>query len=220
MTCDRDCFNCQYPDCICDDMTYEDWREDLEEYIAPKTAAQKRIAANKAKYYAENKERIADYQAKYRAENKERIAANAAKYYAENKERIAANAAKYRAENKERIAANKAKYYAENKERIAANAAKYYAENKERIAANKAKYYAENKERIARKARRNELKHRLDEHNAALGLALRQARKDKGLTQGALAALAGLDASSICKYERGRIPFDPGIFDGILEVRA
>ena len=175
MTCDRDCFNCQYPDCICDDMTYEDWREDLEEYIAPKTAAQKRIAANKAKYYAENKERIADYQAKYRAENKERIAANAAKYYAENKERIAAN---------------------------------------------KAKYYAENKERIARKARRNELKHRLDEHNAALGLALRQARKDKGLTQGALAALAGLDASSICKYERGRIPFDPGIFDGILEVRA
>ena len=130
MTCDRDCFNCQYPDCICDDMTYEDWREDLEEYIAPKTAAQKRIAANKAKYYAENKERI------------------------------------------------------------------------------------------ARKARRNELKHRLDEHNAALGLALRQARKDKGLTQGALAALAGLDASSICKYERGRIPFDPGIFDGILEVRA
>ena len=175
MTCDRDCFNCQYPDCICDDMTYEDWREDLEEYIAPKTAAQKRIAANKAKYYAENKERIADYQAKYRAENKERIAANAAKYYAENKERIAAN---------------------------------------------KAKYYAENKERIARKARRNELKHWLDEHNAALGLALRQARKDKGLTQGALAALAGLDASSICKYERGRIPFDPGIFDGILEVRA
>ena len=190
MTCDRDCFNCQYPDCICDDMTYEDWREDLEEYIAPKTAAQKRIAANKAKYYAENKERIADYQAKYRAENKERIAANAAKYYAENKERIAANKAKYNAENKERIAANKAKYYAENKERI------------------------------ARKARRNELKHRLDEHNAALGLALRQARKDKGLTQGALAALAGLDASSICKYERGRIPFDPGIFDGILEVRA
>ena len=130
MTCDRDCFNCQYPDCICDDMTYEDWREDLEEYIAPKTAAQRRIAANKAKYYAENKERI------------------------------------------------------------------------------------------NRRTSRNELKHRLDEHNAALGLALRQARKDKGLTQGALAALVGLDASSICKYERGRIPFDPGIFDGILEVRT
>lgn len=130
MTCNRDCFNCQYPDCICDDMTYEDWREDLEEYIAPKTAAQKRIA---------------DYQAKYRAENKERI---------------------------------------------------------------------------ARKARRRELENRLDEHNVALGLALRQARKDKDLTQGALAALVGLGASSICKYERGRMPFDPGIFDGILEVRA
>ena len=144
MTCNRDCFNCQYPDCICDDMTYEDWREDLEEYIAPKTAAQRRIAANAAKYRAENKERIADYQAKYRAENKERI---------------------------------------------------------------------------ARKARRNELENRLDEHNAALGLALRQARKDRGLTQGALAALVGLGVSSICKYERGRIPFDPGIFDGILEVR-
>ncbi len=145
MTCDRDCFNCQYPDCICDDMTYEDWREDLEEYIAPKTAAQRRIA---------------DYQVKY------------------------------------------------------------YAENKERIAANKAKYRAENKELFRNKTVRYELENRLDEHNAALGLALRQARKDKGLTQGALAALVGLDASSICKYERGRIPFDPGIFDGILEVRA
>lgn len=160
MTCDRDCFNCQYPDCICDDMTYEDWREDLEEYIAPKTAAQRRIAAYRAKCRAENKERIADYQAKY------------------------------------------------------------YAENKERIAAYQAKYRAENKELFRNKTARYELENRLDEHNAALGLALRQARKDRGLTQGALAALVGLDASSICKYERGRIPFDPGIFDGILEVRA
>ncbi len=160
MTCDRDCFNCQYPDCICDDMTCEDWRGDLEEYIAPKTAAQRRIADYKAKYYAENKERIAAYSAKYRAENKERIANYNAKYYAENKELFRDMAARY------------------------------------------------------------ELKNRLDEHNAAMGLALRQARKDKGLTQGALAALVGLDASSICKYERGRIPFDPGIFDGILEVRA
>ena len=145
MTCDMDCFNCQYPDCICDDMTYEDWREDLEEYIAPKTAAQRRKANYNAKYYAENKERIADYNAKY---------------------------------------------------------------------------YAENKELFRNMAARHELKNRLDEHNAAMGLALRQARKDKGLTQGALAALVGLDTSSICKYERGRIPFDPGIFDGILEVRA
>ena len=190
MTCDRDCFNCQYPDCICDDMTYEDWREDFEEYIAPKTAAQRRKA---------------DYNAKYRAENKERIAAYSAKYYAENKERIA----NYNA-----------KYYAENKERIAANQEKYRAENKERIDAYQAKYRAENKELFRNMAARYEQKNRLDEHNAAMGLALRQARKDKGLTQGALAALVGLDASSICKYERGRIPFDPGIFDGILEVRA
>ena len=160
MTCDRDCFNCQYPDCICDDMTYEDWREDLEEYIAPKTAAQRRIADYHAKYYAENKERIANYKAKY------------------------------------------------------------YAENKERIAACNAKYRAENKELFRNMSARYEQKNRLDEHNAAMGLALRQARKDKGLTQGALAALVGLDTSSICKYERGRIPFDPGIFDGILEVRA
>lgn len=145
MTCDRDCFNCQYPDCICDDMTCEDWREDLEEYIAPKTAAQRRKANYNAKYRAENKERIANYNAKY---------------------------------------------------------------------------YAENKELFRNMAARYELKNRLDEHNAAMGIALRQARKDKGLTQGALAALVGLDTSSICKYERGRIPFDPGIFDGILEVRA
>ena len=190
MTCDMDCFNCQYPDCICDDMTYEDWREDLEEYIAPKTAAQRRKANYNAKYYAENKERIADYQAKYYAENKERKADYQAKYRAENKERIADYQAKYRAENKER----KANY--------------------------NAKYYAENKELFRNMAARHELKNRLDEHNAAMGLALRQARKDKGLTQGALAALVGLDTSSICKYERGRIPFDPGIFDGILEVRA
>ena len=62
--CNRDCLNCLHPDCIFDGMTAEDYREIKERetnMLFPKTQKQKRIAAYKKAYYAENKERIAAY---------------------------------------------------------------------------------------------------------------------------------------------------------------
>ena len=59
--CDRDCFNCPYPDCIRVDLTAEDYAaaRALEEYIHPPTPAQIKIAAKQKAYYEENREAIA-----------------------------------------------------------------------------------------------------------------------------------------------------------------
>jgi len=73
--CDKNCFTCPYEDCICDELTYEDFKAEKEidllsgakEYkTSPKArAAQKR-------YYEENKEKVAAAQKRYYEENKEK----------------------------------------------------------------------------------------------------------------------------------------------------
>ena len=66
IVCNRDCFNCPYPDvpeeCLSQPLTYAerrnlDWIE--AEIINPKTAAQKKKAAQKKAYYEANKEKLA-----------------------------------------------------------------------------------------------------------------------------------------------------------------
>ena len=59
--CDRDCFNCRFDDCICDEMTAADYAESrkLQDFVQPKTMKEKSIAAKKKAYYEENRESIA-----------------------------------------------------------------------------------------------------------------------------------------------------------------
>ena len=82
IVCNRDCFNCPYPDvpeeCLSQPLTYAerrnlDWIE--AEIINPKTAAQKKKAAQQKAYYEANKEKLAARQKAYREANKEKLAA-------------------------------------------------------------------------------------------------------------------------------------------------
>lgn len=73
--CDRDCFNCHFDDCICDEMTAADWKEarGIDDFIHTKTAKEKAIAAYQKRYYEENRETIAAHQKRYREENCEAL---------------------------------------------------------------------------------------------------------------------------------------------------
>ena len=86
--CDRDCFNCRYDDCICDEMNAVDYREarSIDSYARPRSRKQEAIAAKQREYYEANKEAIAAKQREYREANKEAIAAQQREYYEANKE--------------------------------------------------------------------------------------------------------------------------------------
>ena len=105
--CDRDCFNCPFPDCVREDLVAEDYADarELERYIHPPTLSEIRAAAKKKAYYEENREAIAAKKKAYREENREAIAAKQKAYREENREAIAAKQKAYREENREAIAA-------------------------------------------------------------------------------------------------------------------
>ena len=119
--CGKNCFACPYEDCICDDLTYEDYKAEREidlltgakEY---KTSPNER--ARKKRYYEENKERIAATRREQRANNKEKISAYQRKYREENKEKVAAAQRKYYEENIDDLKAYKRAWYQSNKERL------------------------------------------------------------------------------------------------------
>jgi hypothetical protein len=59
--CDRNCFACQFEDCICDELEYQDYLmlDSLEkEIIHPKTAQRRKAAARQKAYRESNKEKI------------------------------------------------------------------------------------------------------------------------------------------------------------------
>ena len=118
--CDRNCFTCPYEDCICDDITYEDFRAEKE--IDLMSGAKVYKTSSKARAI----------QKRYREENKEKVAAAQKRYYEENKEKVAAAQKRYREENKEKVAAARKRYREENKEKVAAAQKRYYEENKEK----------------------------------------------------------------------------------------
>lgn len=67
--CNEDCFNCPYPDCIREDLTlntYQNLKAIEKDFIAPPTAKEKRLAAQKRAYYEKNKEKKRICQMKYR----------------------------------------------------------------------------------------------------------------------------------------------------------
>ena len=76
--CNKDCLHCPYPDCINDDLDYEDFKAAAElerEIILPRTAKQRKVAARKKAYYEANREKVATYQKAYREANREKLAA-------------------------------------------------------------------------------------------------------------------------------------------------
>ncbi len=74
--CDHDCFNCKYDDCICDDMTLDDYAEARDrDFELTHTSEQKKIAAKQKAYYEANRDKIAAKQKAYREANRDEIAA-------------------------------------------------------------------------------------------------------------------------------------------------
>ena len=62
--CNKDCFNCPFPDCINDEMDHEDYLDSAiieKEIILPKTSKQKKLAAQKKAYYEANREKLQEY---------------------------------------------------------------------------------------------------------------------------------------------------------------
>jgi len=89
--CDRDCFNCKFPDCIYDGMEYEDYVEQSERDKAlTETPERKKLAAQKRAYYEANKEKVAAQQRAYREANREKLAAQQRAYREANREKLAA----------------------------------------------------------------------------------------------------------------------------------
>ena len=71
--CDRDCFNCRFDDCICDEMTADDWKEarSVDDFIKPKTEKEKSIAAYQKRYREENRESLISFGDALRAVRKQ-----------------------------------------------------------------------------------------------------------------------------------------------------
>lgn len=93
MICNRDCFNCQFDDCVCDEMTVEDTAQSrmLEKnFILPKTDRQIAISARKRAYYKKNKDTIRAKHKAYYERNREAVSAYNRIYYRENRDTMRA----------------------------------------------------------------------------------------------------------------------------------
>ena len=64
--CNRDCFNCPFPDCVLETLEAEDYRMQREAAEMLKTPEQKKIAAYQRAYYEANRDEIAAKQRAYR----------------------------------------------------------------------------------------------------------------------------------------------------------
>lgn len=61
--CDKDCFNCKFPDCIYEGLDAQDYRESsARDKILTQTPEQKKMAAYQRAYYEANREKVAAQQ--------------------------------------------------------------------------------------------------------------------------------------------------------------
>ena len=81
--CNKDCFNCQYPDCVLDELDAEDYRESSQRDMALKerTDKQRKVAAQKKAYYEANRDKVAAQRKAYREANRDKYNAYMRNYY-------------------------------------------------------------------------------------------------------------------------------------------
>ena len=113
MNCNKDCFHCQYKDCIYDRLDYSDFEVDTYEEPDRKKLLVK----------ARND--------RYRASHKAEVNASSLAWNNANKERVSATTKAWQQENKQRIAAAKRKRWAENPEYYRQKQREYRARRKD-----------------------------------------------------------------------------------------
>ena len=75
--CNKDCFNCPFPDCVLDELDAEDYRKakEVDDLLHPKTKQQKKLAAQKRAYYEANRDKLAAQKRAYYEANRDKVAA-------------------------------------------------------------------------------------------------------------------------------------------------
>ena len=73
--CNRDCFNCPFPDCMLETLEAEDYRMQREAAELLKTPDQKKIAAKQRAYREANRDEIAAKKRAYYEANRDELAA-------------------------------------------------------------------------------------------------------------------------------------------------
>lgn len=96
MECNRDCFNCKYPDCICDDLDVMDYDESAKR----DKEISREITNNE--YYLKNREKRLAYQKEY---------------YQNNKEKCVMRNKAWRKNNADKVKEYKHKYYLAHKDK-------------------------------------------------------------------------------------------------------
>lgn len=118
MVCNRDCFHCPHPDCICDEETQDDI--DAAELRDERTKAnwciyEKELRRRREFHRTHRDQAIAACRAYY-ATHKEYIRQQRAEWYKANKERILAQQRAYRKAHAAEISARKKEQYRKKKE--------------------------------------------------------------------------------------------------------
>ena len=106
--CGKDCFNCEFPECIYDRLDAEDYKQsDERDRLLTQTPQQKKLAAQQRAYREANREKVAAQQRAYREANREKLAAQRRAYREANREKLAAQQRAYREANREKLAARR-----------------------------------------------------------------------------------------------------------------
>lgn len=145
--CNHDCFNCQYPDCMNDDITLGEYREiaerdaEIKWQNSLKTDSERQKLLNLRAYHKANADKERAYKMAYREVHKERLRAYDKAYYEINKDRKCANKKAWNEANKEHVCAYGKAYNKAHKEQRKA----YLEANKEQINARQRAYRAAQK---------------------------------------------------------------------------
>lgn len=118
MVCNRDCFNCPYPDCICDEETQEDIdaAERRDETIQTGWSRAEKKYRQQKRYRETHREQARAASHAHYAANRDYYREKHAEWYKANKERILAQQREYRKAHAAEISARKKEQYRKKKE--------------------------------------------------------------------------------------------------------
>lgn len=118
MICDRDCFHCLFPDCICDEENQEDIdaAERRDEQIRECWCYYEKELRRGREYRKIHREQAIAASRAYYATHKEYVKEKHAEWYKANKERILAQQKAYRKAHAAEISARKKEQYRKKKE--------------------------------------------------------------------------------------------------------